>query len=112
MAYFPNGTSFAIWQDENCSDCLNYRDNGTGSFGCAITDAHFLIGTHDKLCRRKPAFNVLNEFFIPDDGPNAFECKMRLTRQMLEDGAASEKQQRDRERYEAAMRDMHESQAA
>lgn len=28
MAYFPNGMSFAGWQEEHCTDCLNFRDNG------------------------------------------------------------------------------------
>ncbi len=107
MGYFPNGTSFAIWQDQNCSDCLNYRDNGTGSFGCAITDAHFLLAhkMHDKLSRRTPTFKLLDHF-VPNDGPSAFDCKMRLTRQMIEDGLAAEKQERDRQRYEAALFEM------
>jgi hypothetical protein len=107
MGYFPNGTSFCVWQDENCSDCLNYRDNGSGSFGCAITDAHFLLADkmHDSKCRRTTTFGVLNHF-VPDDGPEAFQCRMRLTRQMLSDGKAAEQVERDRERYELAMQEM------
>jgi hypothetical protein len=110
MGYFPNGTSFACWQEDHCSDCLNYRDNGTGSFGCAITDAHFLLETHGKRGRRLPALKFL-DLFIPDDGPEAFVCKMRLTREMLSDGAAAEQQERDRERYELAMQEMRKADA-
>lgn len=106
MAYFPNGTSFAIWQEQQCSDCLNYRDNGTGSFGCAITDAHFILDYHEGTNAA-----VLNSL-IPDDGQDALNCRVRLTRQMLEDGAAVEKQERDRLRYEAAMREMFQEKAA
>lgn len=102
MAYFPNGTSFAIWQEENCSDCLNYRDNGTGSFGCAITDAHVITRTHDRICRRLPAFRALDQF-IPDEGPDAFQCKMRLTHEIMEAEAKAEQLRLDRARYEAAM---------
>ena len=49
MAYFPNGTSFMFFQDEWCSNCKHYTDNGTGSFGCPLTDVHFIYSdkTHD-----------------------------------------------------------------
>jgi hypothetical protein len=104
MAYFPNGMSFADWSCQNCTDCVNYRDNGTGSFGCAITDAYFLFASkmHDKLCRRTPVFTTL-DFFIPDDGPDAFKCRMRLTREDMETEERQRNYQLDLARYEAAM---------
>jgi hypothetical protein len=82
MAYFPNGTSFYVWQERACSDCLNYRDNGSGSFGCAITDAHFLMADkmHDKECKRTDVFATL-DILIRDE---TAECQMRLTAQAIE----------------------------
>ncbi len=97
MAYFPNGLSFASWQDENCFDCLNYRDNGTGSYGCAITDVHFVLNYHEGTNAK-----VLNSL-IPDDGSEAFNCRMRLTQEQLETEARERDGQRDMERYLAAM---------
>lgn len=104
MAYFPNGTSFACWQSTNCSDCLNYRDNGSGSYGCAITDAHYLLADkmHDRKCRRTAVFRTLDRL-IPDEGPNAHKCQMRLTRADLEAEERQRNYQFDLERYEAAM---------
>jgi hypothetical protein len=104
MAYFPNGSSFAYWQDEHCSDCLNYRDNGSGSFGCAITDAHFLLADkmHGKRGGRTAVSKTLDHF-IPDEGVHAGECRMRLTPQMVADAELAERQRQDRERYEAAL---------
>ena len=103
MAYFPNGISFACWQGKYCHDCLNYRDNGSGSYGCAITDAHFLMADkfHDRRGRRTSTFKAL-DFFVPDE---TAECKMRLTREMLEAEERERNHQLDLERYEAAMRE-------
>lgn len=100
MGYFPNGTSFAHWQDGHCTDCLNYRDNGSGSYGCAITDAHFLLDYHEGTNA-----TVLNQL-VPDDGPEAFKCRMRLTQEQLETEARERDGQRDMERYLAAMAEM------
>lgn len=77
MAYFPNGTSFADWQAYNCFDCLNYRDNGSGSFGCAISDVHFLLDYHEGTNA-----SVLDQL-ISDHGNQ--ECRMRL-KGVLADG--------------------------
>ena len=97
MAYFPNGTSFADWACSNCTDCLNHRDNGTGSYGCAITDTHFVINYHEGTNAR-----VLNQL-IPNDGPDAFKCPMRLTSEDLETEERERNYQLDLARYEAAM---------
>jgi hypothetical protein len=104
MAYFPNGTSFATWQGENCDGCLNYRDNGTGSYGCPITDAYFLMShqMHDRRGRRTPVFDTL-DYFIPDDGTDAFKCKMRLTEADIKREERERQEQADRARYEAAL---------
>ncbi len=101
MAYFPNGTSFAIWQDRNCHDCLNYRDNGTGSFGCAITDAHFILDYHEGTNS-----SVLN-MLIPEDGLNQHLCAMRVTAELAKGAEHAANYQLDLLRYEKAMAEMH-----
>lgn len=98
MAYFPNGTTFAGWQDENCTDCVNYRDNGSGSYGCPITDAHWLHDYHKGTNAK-----VLNEL-IPDDVEH--QCRMRLTREQMEAEEFQQNHQLDLARYEAAMTEM------
>lgn len=102
MAYFPNGMSFCGWKDVNCSDCLNHRDNGSGSYGCAITDAHFLLANkmHDDKGERTLVAEALDQF-IPDEGSR--ECTMRLTTAMLEAEERERNYQLDLERYQAAM---------
>lgn len=97
MAYFPNGMSFADWSCANCTDCLNHRDNGTGSFGCAITDAHFVFDYHEGTNA-----SVLDSL-VPDEGPEAFKCRMRLTRETIETEERERNLQLDLQRYEAAM---------
>lgn len=100
MAYFPNGTSFACWQAEHCDDCLNYRDNGTGSHGCAITDVHFVLDYHEGTNA------AVLDSLIPNDGPEAFKCRMRLTSEMLEADRIAERAERDRQQYALAMAEM------
>jgi hypothetical protein len=102
MAYFPNGTSFACWQGEHCSDCLNYRDNGSGSFGCAITDVHW---SHEYDESTNAA--VLNDLIL-EDGADAGKCRMRLTREDMETEARAANHQLDLRRYRAAMAEMKE----
>lgn len=45
MAYFPNGTSGEIFQNENCAYCSQWKDReeypGEGE-GCPVYDVHFL----------------------------------------------------------------------
>lgn len=104
MAYFPNGMSFYAWQEGQCYDCVNYRDNGTGSYGCAITDAHFLLASEmlDENGLSTLVATTL-EHFIPDDGLHAGDCKMRLTAEMIADAKRHDQEQIDLERYLAAM---------
>lgn len=98
MAYFPNGTSFADWTGQHCFDCVNYRDNGSGSFGCAITDAHFIFDW-----REGGEIAKVLDSLIPDEGPDALQCRMRLTREQMETEGRVRDGQRDLERYLAAM---------
>lgn len=43
MAYFPNGTSGEMYEDEYCSRCVHGEDGGAGS--CAVWLAHFLYNS-------------------------------------------------------------------
>jgi hypothetical protein len=97
MAYFPNGISMLDWQAEQCSDCLNHRDNGTGSYGCAVTDAHFALDYHAGTNA------AVLDSLIPQEGPDAGKCQMRLTNAQIEEEARARNYQLDLERYEAAM---------
>ena len=101
MAYFPNGTSFAFWQEKHCLDCLNYRDNGAGSLGCAITDVHFIFDY-----KRGTETAELLDSLIPDEGPEALTCRMRVTREDLEKDEFRRRADSDLFKYEAAMAEM------
>jgi hypothetical protein len=84
MAYFPNGTSGMDYVETYCSNCINYKDNGTGSEGCAIFDLH-LLWNYD-ACNGKTAVEgsqkhtmwLALEHFIPTtkNGLGAEQCKM------------------------------------
>lgn len=106
MAYFPNGFSFAAWQEEHCSECLNFRDNGTGSHGCAITDAHFVLGYHEGT--NAAALNML----IPEDDPDLHKCQMRLTMEDYQAAQDRARAERDRIQYALAMAETRAARAA
>ena len=74
--YFPNGTSFLDWQEHNCTRCLHYTDNGTGSKGCPLTDVHFLYA--DERHKSEPVKEILDTL-IGNDG----KCSMQAPRDML-----------------------------
>lgn len=101
MAYFPNGSSFAFWQEQHCIGCLNYRDNGSGSLGCPITDAHFRFDY-----RRGTESALVLDSFIPDDGENAFECRMRLSREQIDEDERRRRADNDLVKYQAAIAEM------
>jgi hypothetical protein len=97
MAYFPNGTSFADWQADHCAECLNYRDNGSGSYGCAIADSHFVFDYHEGTNA------TILDSLIPNTGPDVWQCRMRLTQAQIELETRASNYQLDLQRYEAAM---------
>ncbi len=99
MAYFPNGTSFALWVDRACNGCLNDRDNGSGSPGCAIKDALMLHGYEHSDCS-------IADYLIPEDGPDAWQCRMKLTAHDLARDKTIESRHRDRARYNLALAEM------
>jgi len=97
VTYFPNGMSFAGWQGEHCADCLNFRDNGTGSPGCAITDAHFVFDYHEGTNA------AVLDSMIPREGPEANLCRMRLTMDDYHAAQDLARAERDRTQYALAM---------
>lgn len=84
MAYFPNGTAGMMYVEQYCQNCVNYKDNGSGSEGCYIFDLHLLWSY--EACNGKDAPKdskkhtqwIALEHFIPTtkDGIGAEECKM------------------------------------
>ncbi len=66
MAYFPNSTSAELYQEEYCERCIHWTDNGSGSLGCPIMDAHFMYCY--ELCNQKQhPGKVILDMLIPDD---------------------------------------------
>ena len=54
MAYFPNGTAGEIFNDENCSRCINWRERDwrlEAGAGCPIWDLHLLLDQYG--CRAR-----------------------------------------------------------
>lgn len=96
MAYFPNGTSFTGWQERTCNGCLNDRDNGSGSVGCAIKDALFLHGYEHNEC-------AISDYIIPEEGDDAWKCRMKLTAFDLRHDKLIDQRSADRARYHLAM---------
>ncbi len=87
MAYFPNGTSGMVYQDEFCEKCWNYRDLGDGrGHGCPIWDFHMLwnYDQGDKTPEGKQYKEAL-EHFIPTK-KNSFpdKCKMFLPKNEID----------------------------
>lgn len=68
MAYFANGFEGELFQAENCDHCVNWKDNGSGSEGCPILDAHMLFAY--QLCNEKDQpGKVILDMLIPDAKP-------------------------------------------
>lgn len=84
MAYFPNGSAGMDYMDRHCANCVNWKDNGSGSEGCYIMDLHTLWNYEacngdqpDASAEKKAKYEAL-EHFIPTtkDGLYADNCKM------------------------------------
>jgi len=71
MGYFPNGTSGMMYEEEFCSRCVHYGNEGTS---CAVLDAHILFN-YDECNKEDSILHIL----IPrgKDGFNE-ECRMFL----------------------------------
>lgn len=106
MAYFPNGTSFADWQERHCDECMNYRDNGSGAPGCAITDVHFVLDYHEGTNA------AVLDGLIPDDGPERHKCRMRLTMADYEASQIAARVEHDRQQYALAMAETRAAEGA
>ena len=76
MGYFPNNDAGDFYVAKYCSRCANFRDNGSGSEGCAVLDLHFIYN-YDEC--NKP--NSFLHFLIPRDGIENKECAMFLAPQ-------------------------------
>ena len=74
MAYFPNGSSFDIWERDNCAVCMH---NGSGEHGdppCPLLGASFEFN-YDQLKRGQEKLRGALSMIMGDGvGP----CPMRL----------------------------------
>lgn len=99
MAYFPNGSAGMDFMEQFCSNCVNWRDNGSGSEGCYVMDLHTLWNY--SACNGKDAPEnsekhvqwIALEHFIrtSKDGLYAEECKMFVSK--TDDGIVVDKTQ-------------------
>ena len=74
MAYFPNGTSYDFFQGDWCNNCKHSIDNGTGSYGCPLTDVHFIYS--DKMHESSKRTWVYNMFEILIESDKSYKCTM------------------------------------
>lgn len=75
MAYFPNGTSGLMYQQEWCERCVNWHENEyTDVPGCCIIDLHMF---HNYDQHKDPLFRDVLEHFIPSD-TNGDPAKCRM----------------------------------
>lgn len=105
MAYFPNGTSGACYEDQYCSNCVH--DTVPDGAGCPIMSLHYLFN-YDQ-CGKGKAAKTVKAFLgtlIPEtkDGLGAEQCAMFVPK------ADPEAEEAERRRlalqplkYEAAM---------
>jgi len=89
MAYFPNGTSGMIYEEEHCSKCQHYpRDMEDPP--CSILHLHMLYN-YDKEMR--PLLDTL----IPMEGCWAEKCTMFIRRTKTDKQIKDEQEQEYRE---------------
>lgn len=79
MGYFSNGTQAMDYESRYCAKCVNYRDNGSGSLGCPIMDAH-AFANYDQLRDGEGNLKTVLSILIPRDksGIGNEECSMFL----------------------------------
>ena len=95
MAYFPNGTAWACWADDNCFECRHFDD------GCPIDLLHNLYN-YDQ-CDDERLRSILSTF-IPETSGSVGRCAMFVK----SDGepSAARRVELDRRRYEQALAEM------
>ena len=79
MAYFSNGTEGRNYEAAYCVKCVNFRDNGSGSLGCSIMDAH-AFANYDQLKDGEGNLKTVLNILIPrgKDGLGNEQCSMFL----------------------------------
>lgn len=67
MAYFPNGTSGMIYEEEYCSRCVHFEDE-EGPYACPISVVHMEYN-YDQLKKGKTGKAIKNilDTLIPSD---------------------------------------------
>jgi hypothetical protein len=106
MAYFPNGTSGMMYEEQFCWNCVHWSDEG----GCPVMDAHNLYN-YDQIGDDKAAksLKTILDLLIPEtkDGLGAEQCSMfRASADPDADRAEQRRLAEQPERYERAMREL------
>lgn len=107
MAYFPNGTAGACYEEQYCSNCVHDDEER----GCAVMLLHNLFN-YDQCNSGKTgkAIKAFLETLIPEtkDGLGAEQCSMFIAKA---DPEAEEAERRrlaaQPAKYEAALAEMH-----
>jgi hypothetical protein len=105
MAYFPNGTSGMMYEEQYCSQCIH--EGGEDGPGCPIMLLHLLFN-YDQFKRGKIGQTVktMLDTLIPEteDKLGAERCSMFVRRE-FSDAEIAEQRRLDEQaaKYEAAM---------
>lgn len=76
MAYFPNGTAGAIYEEQYCDRCI-HRRGADGESGCPIWLLHLLYNYEQ--CAETPrgeAIDAILKTLIPEEGIYPQQCSM------------------------------------
>lgn len=108
MAYFPNGTSGAIYEEQYCANCVHEGD--LDGPGCPIMLLHLLYN-YDQCSNGKTGKTIKSVLgtLIPEteDGLGAEQCSMFLAKAGAEAEAAEQRRLAEQARkYEVAMAEM------
>lgn len=81
MGFFPNGTSFIVYDDEWCAGCVH----GDGDANCPVIEAHLAHGYGDI-----PAAQDILDTLIPRDANGrSCRCAMFVPRKLSADTATT-----------------------
>jgi hypothetical protein len=74
MAYFPNGTTFDIFYEHNCENCVHEPEDLDDEYGCPIILSHQLFSY--ELCNQKENHGkIILDLLIKDEGLG-YTCNM------------------------------------
>jgi hypothetical protein len=101
MAYFPNGTSGMLYEEQYCANCVHFRD------GCAVMDVHNFYN-YDQFGEddRSKAIKTILDLLIPETADGTDKCNMFAARANPEaEDAEMRRLAQQPAKYEAIMRE-------